>query len=195
MSANAAAWRHTSQDWPTYRGIQCQQFPSDMARYADLIAELEPAFVVEVGRAFGGTALFLADELAKVNPAGRVVSIDPVPVTGLEHRLLDLVVASSTDEAAITAVARASIAASGRRGLILLDGNHSPATVADELYIYPRWADYLIVEDTIMRELPELFGDGPHVALKPFLEAHGEEWTVDPDPVPTQHPGGYLRRR
>jgi cephalosporin hydroxylase len=79
---------------------------------------------------------------------------------------------------------------SGRRGLVLLDGDHRPEVVAEELDLYAPLADYMVVEDTIMRALGM---PGPADALDPWLRLH-PEWGVDPEPLLTQHPGGYLRR-
>ena len=51
---------------------------------------------------------------------------------------------------------------------------------------------YEKLEDTLMEFLPGC-GDGPHLALAKWLPAH-QEFTADPEPVPTNHPGGWLRR-
>lgn len=177
-------------DRPAYRGIYCQQFETDLDRYAEVIAELAPPFVAEIGRAEGGTALFLADRLAEANPAGVVVSIDIAPPVYLSRTgpRVVYVTASSTD---VEAVAKVRQAAADEPGLILLDGDHSSAQVTHELALYADMAAYLIVEDTIMRHLGDQ--DGPHVALDAWLPDH-PEFVPDPDPVPTQHPGGWLRR-
>lgn len=83
--------------------------------------------------------------------------------------------------------------AAGRRGLVLLDGDHASGQVARELQAYASLADYLVVQDTIMRWLHEYY-DGPHEALDAWLPQHPEFAAVDDEPLPTQHPGGWLRR-
>jgi cephalosporin hydroxylase len=195
-TVNTTAWHKTSGAWPTYRGVSCQQLWADMDRYAELIHQLEPPFIVEVGRAQGGTALYLADRLEKTGSAGPVISIDVEPVrNGLTHPRLDCLTCSSTASEAMDRLLQARTDAGGRNGLVLLDGNHAANHVALELTVYPHFADYLIVEDTIMRDLGTGYAEnGPHLALDPWLPAH-PEWRPDPDPIPTQHPGGYLRRR
>jgi cephalosporin hydroxylase len=98
------------------------------------------------------------------------------------------ITASSLDVEAIAAVRKAAVAGPG---LILLDGDHTSEQVAAELAIYADMAAYLIVEDTIMGALG--YKDGPHTALDAWLPDH-PEFVPDPDPILTQHPGGWLRR-
>jgi cephalosporin hydroxylase len=187
---NPSVTRWLQPDRPAYRGIYTQQFEDDLARYAELIAELEPPWIMEVGRHEGGTALFLADELAKVRPTALFISIDvtpPVryPPTGVK---VEYLTASSTYPTTITAVRAAAVAG---RGMVLLDGDHRSEQVSRELAVYADLADYLVVEDTLMRHLGE--DDGPHIALDGWLPEH-PEFVSDIDPPLTQHPGGWLRR-
>jgi cephalosporin hydroxylase len=188
VAASVARWREPHR--PAYRGIYTQQFEPDLERYAEIIAELAPPFVAEIGRAEGGTALWLADQLAAANPDGVMVSIDillPERLPPSEAKIV-WITASSLDVEAIAAVRKAAVAGPG---LILLDGDHTSEQVAAELAIYADMAAYLIVEDTIMGALG--YKDGPHVALEAWLPDH-PEFVPDPDPILTQHPGGWLRR-
>jgi cephalosporin hydroxylase len=189
VAASVARWREPHR--PAYRGIYTQQLEPDLERYAEIIAELAPPFIVEIGRAEGGTAVWLADHLADANRDGVLVSIDILTPERLPPTLAKVIyiTASSTD---VEAIAAARDAAVGGRGLVLLDGDHSSAQVTRELAIYADLAAYLIVEDTIMGALG--YDDGPHVALADWLPDH-PEFVQDPDPILTQHPGGWLRRR
>lgn len=186
---NVIQWRRKDRPVPVWRTVGCQQFPADLWRYSELCFALQPPFVIEVGASTGGTALFLADVLSLTGPANvYAVDVNPVPV---QHpRLVPLVGDSVSDEI----VEQITRIADGRRGLVLLDGDHHAEHVALELDLYSPFADYLVVEDTIMEWLPEYPG-GPLDALNAWLPAH-PEFTVDPDPIPgpTQHPGGWLRR-
>jgi cephalosporin hydroxylase len=80
----------------------------------------------------------------------------------------------------------------GGRGLVLLDSDHTSAQVLAELDAYAPLADYLIVQDTLMGYLPQ-YPDNPLVALEKWLPGH-PEFAAEPGPVPTNHPGGWLRR-
>ena len=167
----------------SWRGVPCQQFPSDMLRYAEVIHELRPPWVLECGTGGGGAALFLADAIG----GGRVYSIDSDPrLLGISHPRLWLL----KGDAAGPDVA-AALAARGR-GVVLLDDDHSSAHVLAELDLYAPLADYLIVQDTLMGYLPQ-YPDNPLQALEKWLPGH-PEFTQDPEPDPTNHPGGWLRR-
>lgn len=188
IAASVARWREPHR--PAYRGIYTQQLEPDLERYAEIIAELAPPFIAEIGRAEGGTALWLADQLAQANPDGVLVSIDILAPARLPTTLAKVVYITddSINRVAVDAVREAAV---GGRGLILLDGDHSSYQVQVELESYADMASYLIVEDTIMGALG--YDDGPHVALAAWLPDH-PEFVVDPDPILTQHPGGWLRR-
>ena len=193
IARSVAAWEGMRPR--SWRGRPYQQLPSDMLRYAELIHELRPPWVVECGTADGGCALFLADmtlsafagQVTLSAFAGQVISIDndPRPVT-VPHVRLTLLKGDAADPAMAGLVARDG------RGLILLDDDHTSAHVLAELDLWAPLADYLIVEDTLMGFLPQ-YPDNPRLAVEKWLPGH-PEFTRDPDPDPTNHPGGWLRR-
>jgi cephalosporin hydroxylase len=188
IARSVAAWQDMRPlGW---RGHPCQQFPSDMLRYAELICELRPPWVLECGTADGGAALFLADMMDSVR--GHVISIDsdPRPV-GVTHPRLTLLKGDAADPAVMWRVA-AIPAVKNRRGLVLLDDDHSAAHVLAELDLWARHADYLVVQDTLMGYLPQ-YPDNPLVAVEKWLPEH-REFEQDGDRIPTNHPGGWLRR-
>ena len=175
----------------SWRGVPCQQFPSDMLRYAEVLHELRPPFVVECGTGGGGEALFLACMLEGAI-RGRVISIDndPRPV-GLTHPRLTLLKGDAADPAMVTRVAGFPDVRS-RGGVVILDDDHGSAHVLAELGLWAPLADYLIVQDTLMGYLPQ-YPDNPLLAVEKWLPAH-PEFVQDPEPEPTNHPGGWLRR-
>jgi cephalosporin hydroxylase len=175
---------------PTWRGLACQQFPSDLVRYAELIFELCPKWILELGTGSGGTALFLADVLDAAG-GGTVITVD-VAAAPPFHRRLVRIEGDAADPVIAARITAACGTVTGERGMVLIDDDHASAHVARELAAYAPLADYLVVEDTIMAHLPG-YSDGPHVALAGWLPGH-PEFRADPDPDPTQHPGGWLRR-
>ena len=188
IARSVTAYGETLPWAPPVDGHPCQQFAADLRRYAELVHELRPPWVLECGTADGGTALFLAG-VCQAAGAGQVISIDNDPRTpGIDHPLLRLWKGDVLDPGIVAAVTRF---AGGERGLVLLDDDHSSGHVLAELDAYGRLADYLIVEDTLMEHLP--YADGPHVALAKWLPGH-PEFAPDPEPVPSNHPGGWLRR-
>ena len=188
-AASVDAWQRMRP--LSWRGTPCQQFPSDMLRYAEVLHELRPPFVVECGTGGGGAALFLACMLEGAI-RGRVISIDndPRPV-GLTHPRLTLLKGDAADPAMVSRVAGFPDV-SGRRGVVILDDDHSCGHVLAELDLWAPLADYLIVQDTLMGYLPQ-YPDNPLQAVEKWLPGH-PEFAADPEPVPTNHPGGWLRR-
>lgn len=187
--ASVAAYPGMWDQLPLAGGRPCQQFRSDLDRYAELIAELRPPWILEVGTAQGGTAVFLADAVAATR-GGRVIAVDIAPAD-VQHP--GVIVVTGDAKAPQIAAAIAGLTGSAR-GMILLDGDHNQAQVTAELDLYAGLADYLIVEDTLMHWLPQYqHVPGPWEALTAWLPDH-PEFAADPDPVPTNHPGGWLRR-
>lgn len=187
IDRSVAAWESML---PLYwSGTACQQFSSDMWRYADVLHEFRPSWVLECGTADGGTALFLADVLAAAG-GGHVVTVDkdPRPVTVTRPNLTVL----KGDAADPDTVARILALTGDGRGVVLLDTDHMAAQVLAELEAYAPLADYLVVQDTLMGWLPQ-YPDNPFLALEKWLPDH-PEFVQDPEPVPTNHPGGWLRR-
>ena len=128
-AASVDAWQRMRP--LSWRGTPCQQFPSDMLRYAEVLHELRPPFVVECGTGGGGAALFLACMLEGAI-RGRVISIDndPRPV-GLTHPRLMLLKGDAADPAMVSRVAGFPDVR-GRRGVVILDDDHSCGHVLGE---------------------------------------------------------------
>lgn len=186
IARSVAAWEAMRP--LSWRGVPCQQFPSDMLRYAEVLFGLRPRWVLECGTGGGGAALFLTDVAQQLN--GRVVSIDtdPRPVIVARPWLTLL----KGDAAGADTPARVMALTGGGRGMVLLDDDHSCAHVLAELDLWAPVADYLIVQDTLMGWLPQ-YPDNPRQAVEEWLPGH-PEFTQDPEPDPTNHPGGWLRR-
>jgi cephalosporin hydroxylase len=164
--------------------------PSDLWKYAEVCWTLEPEVVLEIGTAFGGTAMFLADILGVIGK-GRVVSVDREDKPP-EHPNVKFIHGDSTDQLTASQVYEQVHGSC----LTLIDGGHDVDTVRRDLELYAGLADYLVVQDTIMRWLPEHSGDpGPLDALEEWLPSHSEFVPDHNEPFPTQHPFGWLRRR
>lgn len=188
IARSVAAWEQMRP--LSWRGVPCQQFPSDMLRYAEVLHELRPPWVLECGTGGGGAALFLACMLDCTR--GQVISIDSdLRPVAAAHPRLTLLKGDAADPGMVARV-KAIPAVRNRRGLVLLDDDHGAAHVLAELDAYAPLADYLVVQDTLMGHLPQ-YPDNPRQAVEKWLPGH-PEFTADPDPDPTNHPGGWLRR-
>jgi cephalosporin hydroxylase len=192
IARSVAAWERMGP--LSWRGVPCQQFPSDMLRYAEVLHELRPPWVLECGTGGGGAALFLAEYLADARAWRQVVSIDndPRPLS-ISHPQLTLLKGDAADpDVAAKALHRLTSGGRGYRGVVLLDSDHTSAQVLAELDAYAKHADYLIVQDTLMGYMPQ-YPDNPRQAVEKWLPGH-PEFAADPEPDPTNHPGGWLRR-
>jgi cephalosporin hydroxylase len=189
--------RHMSQSWIeasakhrysynfTWLGRPVIQYPQDLIAIQEIIWRTRPELVIETGVAHGGSLVFSASLLELLGNDGRVVGIDveirPHNRSAIEsHPLfprISLIEGSSTDP---KVVADVSLAASGKRTMVVLDSNHTHKHVLDELCAYAPMVScgcYLIVLDTVIEDLPDsLFagkpwrqGDNPKTAVHEFL--------------------------
>jgi cephalosporin hydroxylase len=188
-------WRNTY-----YRGHRILKLPLDLWVYAELIHKLRPSLIVETGTRFGGSALWLADQLDLLGN-GRVVTIDIEPMEGQPvHDRITYLLGSSTDPEIVEEVRR-QLPTDGGAVLVVLDSDHARDHVYAEMRAYAPMVtedSYLIVEDTNINGHPVLpeFGPGPWEAVEKFL-AETDEFEPDRSAEKfyvTMNPGGFLRR-
>lgn len=199
LSEHLEAWSTLVSNWPAaprYAGVTCQQHPSDLDRYAEVIAELRPKWLLQTGIYWGGTAAFLADRMHEADSRSRCLFVDTL-LWNCQVRADDLpnttiVQESATSESFCEFFSEWT---AGERGLISIDDLHTAEQVRTELAFYPEYAEYLVVEDTILDAAEGTIWQptNPGQALREWLPCH-PEFVPDPDPEPTQHVGGWLRR-
>jgi cephalosporin hydroxylase len=164
-----------------FLGVEVWQNPFDMWVFQQMITELKPDVIIETGTAHGGSALFFATILEKINPYGRIITveIDPgvdsnvskarsFPVFSERVRIIkgdsvsnrtltqvqDLVDELETDK-------NARNGSSERQNLtvlVTLDSLHSAEHVLEELRLYSRFVSngsYIVVQDTIIDQNPK----------------------------------------
>jgi len=78
-------WYYDTRVWfrTTFLGVPCQKSVSDMWNYQEILAELKPSLVLEMGTLHGGSALYFPEILQLVSPRSRVLSVD------IDHRAVD----------------------------------------------------------------------------------------------------------
>ena len=169
--------------------------------YQEIIWEVQPEVIVEIGSKYGGSTLFLANILDIIG-RGQVISIETDRSSyDVEHpRIIELTGASG--DASI--LERARDLCRGKRVMVIQDGDHRKPQVLQDLENYSSLipvGSYFVVEDGIV----DLFhaGDGlgfetegPLAAVESFLETHGG-FEVDTNReryLLTYNPKGYLKR-
>lgn len=192
---------------PRWRGIPAAQHPGDMLVFQEIVTELRPDLIVETGTFMGGASLFLADVLERVNPQGRVVTIDIndfrqygpcgryLESTASFRDRIEFFLGSSV---APEVVKRVAERARGKRVLVTLDSNHEAPHVAKELDAYAPLVSvgsYLVVQDTYIGK--EWGTNEPPIrAVREFLAAHPEFETDRSRErfAPTSCKDGFLKR-
>lgn len=187
-------------DRVTWMGLPAWKCILDAWIYQEILHEVRPEIVIEIGNAHGGSTLFLANMLDLLGH-GQVIAvdIDHTQFQARHPRIHPVTGDSATGET----VARVEELARGRRGLVIHDGDHSREHVLADLRAYAKFVQpggYFIVEDTIM----DLFkaGDGLGSVNGPM---GGVEQFVQEDPrfqidaerekfVLTFNPHGFLKR-
>jgi cephalosporin hydroxylase/SAM-dependent methyltransferase len=183
-----------------YHGIEAHKCPLDLWVFQEILHEVRPALVIELGTYIGGTTLFLAHQLDQLG-TGRVLTIDcrdlPRPAhPRIEYRLGD------THDAGVQAAARDAAQSAGGPVLVIHDADHKYVACLADLRDYGPLVtpgSYLIVEDTNVNGHPVLaeWGPGPYEAVAQFLsEAPDFETDVSREKYGVSYnPGGYLRRQ
>lgn len=187
----------------------CVKTDEDLARYREVIKRTLPDGVIEIGTFSGKSALWFARE------AGC-----PVFTVDVDQRWIDADTRADGEAEAVTywlgdSRAPETVQAALEwmrfhritRPMVVLDGDHSAATVKAELHIYTPWVaagGYCVVEDGLVRWMPWEWREngGPYEgspldAIDDFL-ANQPQWVADDSieamsPV-TQFPRGWLKR-
>ena len=184
-----------------WMGVRCMKNPLDMWIYQEILFEVRPDVVVEIGSAEGGTTMYLA-HLMDLLGKGVVLSIDfDRTAFRIEHPRVVTFDGRSTDPAVF---AKAAATCDGKVVMVIQDADHTKEGVLADLCAYGPLVSvgsYLIVEDGLV----DLFrpgdglgwlSDGPLAATEEFLRTNSE-FVVDQDReryILTSNPRGYLRR-
>jgi cephalosporin hydroxylase len=179
-----------------WMGVRALKNPLDAWIYQEIIHEVRPTAVVELGSAVGGSTLFLCHLLDIMALDAPVVSVDRShDGFEAEHRRITTITGDTRDPEVIDAVRRLC---DGRRVLLIHDASHEAPVVLEDLRNYaPLVApgSYLIVEDGVTDTLGGK--PGPVMAVKQFL-SESADFEIDMTRerfLFTYNPRGFLRRR
>lgn len=170
--------------------------------YQEILAEVRPDTIVELGSWAGGSTLYLA-HLCDALGHGRVVSVDhDRSAWRVSHPRIAVVTGDTASPETHDAVRE--LIGDGR-ALVIHDAGHHAATVRRDLEAFaPLVAvgSYLIVEDGVVdlfepgRGISDRTTPGPLVATRAFLAEH-PEFVSDKSRERywvTYNPDGYLKR-
>jgi len=193
----------------TYLGIASLQYPTDNWTMQEIISELKPDVIVETGTNAGGTALFYATILEKVNDRGKVITVDvgeQDPRVGslpLWQQRVEVIRGSSVADDVLEKI-RGRV--QGLRVLVTLDSLHTKEHVLKEMQLYSPLVShnsYLIVQDTQLmgHRIPLAMysaegREGPFEAVQEFMKSN-KNFEIDRSRerfLLTANPSGFLKR-
>lgn len=192
-------WKRTR-----FLGIPAQQNPCDLWIIQEIITELKPDFIVETGTYKGGSTLFFAAILEKINDRGKVISIDVNPQIDAASQFdtfknrVEIIKGNSVSSKVIQMIAQR---VKNDSVLVTLDSLHTKEHVLREMNLYSKFVSlgsYMIVQDTNINGHPVYpkFGPGPMEAVEEFL-GHNKDFEIDHSKekfLLTSYPSGYLKR-
>lgn len=193
----------------TFLGVASLQYPTDNWVMQEIIAELKPDFIVETGTNAGGTALFYATVLEKVNANGRIITVDVenhdprVVQFPVWNQRVEFIRGSSVSDEVFEKI-RGKV--KGGAVLVTLDSLHTKEHVLKEMKLYSQLVtpnSYLIVQDTQLMGHPiplSIYShegkEGPWEAVVEFLKTN-KHFVVDHSKerfLLTANPSGFLKR-
>lgn len=178
-----------------WMGVRALKNPLDAWIYQEIIYEVRPAVIVELGGAFGGSALFLCHMMDLLNLDAQLISVDHQHSEFVADHPRIVKVTGDTRDPAV--VQRTHELSAGRRGLVIHDASHVAEVVLEDLSNYSDLVapgSYLIVEDGVRDFIAGK--PGPVMAVNEFMKAH-PEFELDPTRERfglTYNPRGFLRR-
>lgn len=194
-----AVWNNMPWSRATWLGRRIGSAPTDLLAYQQVVAALEPDWIIETGSGDGGRTLFLAS-MCELIGRGEVLSIDDSVAPDLpQHPRIRYLKAAAHSKAGLERI-RAVVEPSHSVLVVLGACVDLFKTVAQFEGLSPLVpvGSYVIVTDTIVNGHPvwPAFGPGPAEAVKKILSQHGD---FVPDPLLekyslTFNPGGFLKR-
>jgi cephalosporin hydroxylase/predicted SAM-dependent methyltransferase len=167
-----------------YRSVPMLKNPFDAAIYPQLLWNLKPRTIFEIGSKYGGSALWMGDLLDNFRADARIYSLDIVKVTNVSHPRVTFL--EGDGRALEKSFSPDFLQNQPKPWLVIEDADHTYETSSAVLKFFHPWlgsAEYIVVEDGIISDLtddPEC-NSGPHRALKEFLKEHPDEYEIDGD--------------
>lgn len=170
---------------PTYwLGIHSDQEPQDNWLMQEVITKVRPDFIIETGTFKGGTALFYAIVLEKINENGKVITVDINPQVEEASKFkvfqekVEVIKGNSVSPEVIREIEKR---VKNHTVLVTFDSDHRKEHVLRELELYSDFVSlnsYIVVQDTIICH--SRLDDGPGGAVKEFLKTN-KDFVIDYD--------------
>jgi cephalosporin hydroxylase len=183
----------------TYFGIPALKSPIDSWIYQEILFEIKPDIIVEIGNMYGGSALFLA-HICDLIGSGKVLGLDlshaNIHELVKKHPRITLIEGDACNN---LEQVKARICQNDKV-LIIEDSSHTYENTLNVLRLYSSIVtrgSYFIVEDSICHHGLDVGPDpGPFEAIEAFLK-ECDDFEIDRSKEPfliTWNPKGYLRK-
>lgn len=184
----------------TYFGVPALKNPFDFWVYQELIHQLRPNVIIEIGNNYGGSTLALAHLLDNLG-SGRIIAVDID-----QSRIYPQVrshprITFAEGDACVLAEAVCSQVGPDERVMIIEDSSHTYDNTLGVLEGYGdllKSGDYFIVEDSICHHGLNVGPDpGPYEAVEEFLR-RSDKFVLDRSKesfLITWNPKGFLLRK
>jgi cephalosporin hydroxylase len=188
---NQVTWMGT----PTFKNIL------DAWIYQEIIYEIQPDVIVEIGSKYGGSTKYFAN-LLDILGKGMVISIDiDRSAYNLVHKRVRLLTGNSSDPKILSKV---ECLCRGRTVMVIQDGDHRRKQALEDLENYSKYVSlnsYFIMEDGIVDLYHHGDGlgfqdEGPLAAIEDFL-SRNSNFVIDSlreRYILTYNPNGFLKR-
>ncbi len=199
----------------SWLGLPIIRLPDDIVVFQQLVWELKPSRIIEVGVARGGSVLLSASLLEILGvPGGKVIGVDieirPHNRDAIEnHPLAARIELIEGDSVNVKTLNHVESALQGEEAdIVVLDSNHTHDHVLRELEFYSRLlrvGGYLVCPDTVIEHFPPGHfadrpwdvGNNPLTAVFEFLSKN-RNFTIDTRysslAAISESPSGYLVR-
>ena len=164
-----------------YRGVNCVKNPFDLALYMQLLSDIRPGTIVEVGSFNGGSALWFAAQTRGLGLSTKVYSVDIYPVGDVQDVNVTFL---AGDIHRLEESALPEILQNAERPLFVVeDGPHTfegclAALRFFDTYLEP--GEYIVIEDGILKDLNFFtLKNGPNRAIRTFLSEKGHKYEID----------------
>jgi cephalosporin hydroxylase len=187
--------------------------PEDLFKIQELVYNVRPDYIIEIGVAWGGTTLFLAGVLENIGH-GKIIGVDIYIPSSAKKRILSkgkiskriiLFKGSSLSKILQNKIYNMS---KNKKIIIILDSNHTKEHVLKELEFYSKLVSknsYIICCDTILnfikknkfRNRPWDNKNNPHSAVLDFLKINKNfqiDKNINKKLLITCNYNGYLKK-
>lgn len=185
-----------------YRGLNMMKNPFDLVVYEEILWELKPTVIIEIGNAFGGFSLWLSDRMKIIGGNSKFITIDlnsagDINLQDFKSDKFISIIGNCNDPEVIKKV-KMHIGKDDRV-LIIEDSSHTFENTTQVLENYKdivSIGSYLVIEDGICDILDLGINPGPMKAVEKWI-GNNPNFEVDRSReryIMTYNPKGYLKR-